>query len=182
MFCDPARLLRFFCLFVDDSGEDRDDREDEEVTDISFERVGEMQGQNYLSPTNTEVTVPEVPDESNTKTLFTKTAKAIQEVLGYTPEVAEFDRLKCSLARNTKSRYLINRYETSLTNIQVMVLKAVKELQCNIKNWDTEFLRNNERIPTMKDYSLNNAILQMFHKKKLADKILESWKITVHLV
>ena len=80
-----------------------------------------------------------VPCESEQQ-LSTKTAKATEIVLGKTPEVIQLDKLRANLARNPKSRYCLNRYENHLTKIQVFVLKAVQQLNADLKAWDTFFL------------------------------------------
>ena len=80
-----------------------------------------------------------VPCESEQQ-LSTKTAKATEIVLGKTPEVIQLDKLRANLARNPKSRCCLNRFENHLTKIQVFVLKAVQQLNADLKAWDTFFL------------------------------------------
>lgn len=121
-----------------------------------------------------------VPCESEQQ-LSSKTAKATEIVLGKTPEVIQLDKLRANLARNPKSRYCLNRYENHLTKIQVFVLKAVQQLNADLKAWDTSFLMENERLPNSSDYSRSEESRGILHKRKVALKLLESWKISVHL-
>ena len=64
---------------------------------------------------------------------------------------------------------------------QVFVLKAVQQLNADLKAWDTSFLMENERLPNSSDYSRSEESRGILHKRKVALKLLESWKISVHL-
>ena len=77
-------------------------------------------------------------DESN-QPLTSKTTKAAEVVLGKTSEVIQLEKLCNNLNRNSKSRYCANRYENHLAKIQILVLKATKQLQSDIKLWDATF-------------------------------------------
>ena len=77
-------------------------------------------------------------DESN-QPLTSKTTKAAEVVLGKTSEVIQLE-LCSNLNHNSKSRYCANRYENRLAKIQILVLKATKQLQSDIKLWDATFL------------------------------------------
>lgn len=118
----------------------------------------------------------------NDKELNTKTTKALQIVLGQTSELVEFDKIKHSLNQNPKSRYLISRYENSVARIQVILLKEVKVLQNIIKDWDKDFFLTHDRLPSNKEYANNNEISQYLKQYKVANKLLQQWGITVHLV
>lgn len=66
-------------------------------------------------------------DEGN-QPLTSKTAKAAEVVLGKTPVVIQLEKLRNNLNRNPKFRYCASRYENHLAKIQVLVLKATKQL------------------------------------------------------
>ena len=78
-------------------------------------------------------------DESN-QSLTSKTTKAAEVALGKTPEVIQLEKLCNNLNRNPKSRYCANRYENHLAKIQILVPKATKQLQSDIKLWEATFL------------------------------------------
>jgi len=69
-------------------------------------------------------------DSEATVQLLSKTAKAIEQVLGTCEEVVKYDKLKQNVTKNPKSRYHVEQYKTHLTNIQMLTLKKYKQL-CN---------------------------------------------------
>jgi hypothetical protein len=83
--------------------------------------------------------------------LKTKTARAVEMVVGKNPEVKMFDRIKFSLNNNPKSRHNIDRYQTCLAKVQVLVLQAVKDFKQKISSWDKAFFAENLSIPTEND-------------------------------
>jgi len=66
-------------------------------------------------------------DSETTVQLLSKTAKAIEQVLGTCEEVVKYDKLKQSVTKNPKSRYHMEQYETHLTKIQMLTLKKYKQ-------------------------------------------------------
>lgn len=98
-----------------------------------------------------------------------------------TPEVIESEKLH-NLNRKPKSRYCAKRYENHLAKIQVLVLKATKQLQSDIKVWDATFLMQNNWLPNAYDYGLSDEVTSTLRKKNVALKLLQSWEtITVYL-
>ena len=71
--------------------------------------------------------------------LISKTARALEHVLGTCEEVLKYDKLKQNVAKNPKSRYHIEHYETHLTKIQILILKAYKKIFNDIKTWKENF-------------------------------------------
>ena len=61
-------------------------------------------------------------------TLVSKTAKALEQVLGSCEGVQKFDKLKQNVGKNPKSRYHIERFEAHLVKVQILTLKAYKKL------------------------------------------------------
>lgn len=94
--------------------------------------------------------------------LLSKTAKAIEQVLGTCEEVVKYDKLKQSATKNPKSRYHVERYETLLTKIQILTLKKYKQLYNDLKE-------------NPQDASKTKQI-------KSASALIKLWKITLHLV
>ena len=64
---------------------------------------------------------------------MSKTAKALERVLGRSSEVEKFDKIKQALTTNPTSRYNQEKYETLLAHIQVKTLKAYKQLHNELK-------------------------------------------------
>lgn len=110
-----------------------------------------------------------------------KTAKALELLLGKTQEVSELDRLKQTVAKNPKAHYYRKKYDTLLRNMQTCVLRKLRSLKNQLKQWDEDFLANHGRIPNDNDYSSDGQFKELSKKKKVALKLLESWNITVHL-
>ena len=154
---------------------DKEQRKEQQTQENSKEPLE----QNQL-PQLSEHEICSRPDESN-QPLTSKTAKAAEVVIDKTPEMIQLEKLRNNLNRNPKSSYYANRYENHLAKIQVLVLKATKQLQSDIKVWDATFLMQNNRLPNANDYELSDEVTSTLHKKKVALKLLQSWKITVHL-
>lgn len=110
-----------------------------------------------------------------------KTSIAIKAVIGKTSEVCELDSLKENLKHNPKSYYYSKKYDYILVRIQTQVLQELKSLEQALKNWDETFVQQNNRIPNDTDYTHSSEFKDMAKKKRIALKLLESWKITVHI-
>ena len=123
----------------------------------------------------------EMDNDESSQPLSSKTAKAAELVLGKLPEVIQLDKLRKNVTRNPKSRYCVNRYDNHLAKIQVLVLKAIKQLDSDVKAWDASFLMQHKRLPNSNDYAASQEATELLHKRKVALKLLQSWKITVHL-
>ena len=123
----------------------------------------------------------EMDNDESSQQLSSKTAKAAELVLGKLPEVIQLDKLHNNVARNPKSRYCVNRYENHLAKIQVLVLKAIKQLDADVKAWDASFLMQHKQLPNSNDYAASQEATEILHKRKVALKLLQAWKITVHL-
>lgn len=72
-------------------------------------------------------------DSEATVQLLSKTAKAIEQVLGTCEEVVKYDKLKQTVTKNPKSRYHVEQYETHLTKIQMLTLKKYKQLYNDLR-------------------------------------------------
>ena len=116
------------------------------------------------------------------KEVQSKTAKALALILGKTPEVSEIDRLKQTVAKNPKAHFYRKKYDTLLSNMQTCVLRELRSVKTQLKQWDEDFLSTHSRIPNNSDYINDDHFKELSQKKKVALKLLESWKITVHLL
>ena len=78
--------------------------------------------------------------------------------------------MKQKMEENPRSHYYAKTYETTLLRLQTQVLTELKTLNK---------LVNSQEGNT--DYTDNTEYNEMVREKKIAIKLLESWKITVHL-
>ena len=115
-------------------------------------------------------------------TVVSKTAKALEQVLGTCEEVQKFDKLKQNVGKNPKSRYHIERFEAHLVKVQILTLKAYKKLFNDIQTWKKNFKSSNQRDSTEDDIRTNILIATKRKQVKTASELLKLWKITLHLV
>ena len=115
------------------------------------------------------------------KEVQSKTAKALELILGKTPEVSEIDRLKQTVAKNPKAHFYRKKYDSLLSNMQTCVLRELRSVKNQLKQWDENFLATHGRIPNNSDYIGDGHFKELTQKKKVALKLLESWNITVHV-
>ena len=116
----------------DEPAEDDDNMaEDNGQSNMLVEPISCTSSEQPQAENETEADEESLPQEPPLKrhksdTLVTKTAKALQHVLGTCEEVLKYDKLRQNVAKNPKSRYHIERYETHLVKIQLLTLKAYK--------------------------------------------------------
>ena len=123
----------------------------------------------------------EIPPKKG-KEVQSKTAKALELILGKTPEVSEIDRLKQIVAKNPKAHFYRKKYDSLLSNMQTCVLRELRSVKNQLKQWDENFLATHGKIPNDSDYISDGHFKELTQKKKVALKLLESWNITVHLL
>ena len=111
-----------------------------------------------------------------------KTAKALELILGKVPQVSEIDRLRKIVAKNPKAHFYRRKYDTLLSNVQTSVLRELSSVKRQLKQWDEDFLKTHGKIPNNNDYGSHSHFKELSKKKKVALKLLESWSITVHLL
>ena len=112
--------------------------------------------------------------------LISKTARALEHILGTCEEVLKCDKLKQNVAKNPKSRYHIEHYETHLTKIQILILKAYKKIFNAIKTWKENFTVFMQRETTEDDLQSNNEMAIKRKQVRTALELLNLWKTTVH--
>ena len=170
-------------IFGDDQHSDGDDEAEDDVRVRLSPEVKGTPKDTGISPIITchanNEKQPEPPLRSSEKNLTTKTAKAVERVLGGRPIVYELEKLRVNYKRNPKSRYAKNRYESHLVKVQTSVLSRLQECKEKIKNWDSGFVLKNSRLPNIDDYS--DEITSEVKKQKEAQELLRQWDITVHL-
>ena len=97
-----------------------------------------------------------------------KTGSDIELISKRKEEVLKYDKLKQNVAKNPKSRYHIKHYETHLTKIQILILKAYKKIFSDIKTWKENFTL--QREATEDDLQIKN---EMATKRKQVRTALE---------
>ena len=129
--------------------------EQETVTQIIFEDLPstdepvEIKGGERNVQTKGNNNFPQSIDQNQKEIpLTTKTSKALNQVLGNTPDVYEFERLQKNLKRNIHSQYCQSKYEIHVTKVQTSVLKVVSECKNAIKDWDKNFVSQTGRLIT----------------------------------
>ena len=130
-------------------------------------------------------TPPQEPQPKKQKlgtTLVTKTARALQQVLGTCEEVLKYDKLKQNVTKNPKSRYHTEHYEIHLAKIQILILKAYKKVFNDIQSWKDNFRLSRHREATEADLKESIQIAPLRKQLRTASELLKLWKITVHLV
>jgi len=66
--------------------------------------------------------------------------------------------------------------------MQTCVLRELRSVKNQLKQWGENFLATHGRIPNDSDYISDGHFKELTKKKKVALKLLESWNITVHLL
>ena len=124
---------------------------------------------NQTSISETEHEAPEPPTKARkmdispmkSEVVHSKTAKALELLLGKTSEVSELDRLKQTIAKNPKAHYYRKKYNTLLGKIQTRVLGELRSLKNQLKEWDVVFLAGNNKLPRDSDYSKDSHFKEL---------------------
>ena len=109
-----------------------------------------------------------------------KTVQAFETVLGKCPDVTKLEKLRNALTKNPKSFFTLI-VETHLACIQILTLKAYKQLHSDLKIWKEEFKTNAFRDANDTDMKSDPKISEQWKKYRVDSKLLEVWKIIVHL-
>lgn len=116
----------------------------------------------------------EIPPKQRKK-VQSKTAKALELILGKTPEVSEIDRLKQTVAKNTKAHFYRKKYDSLLSNLQTCVLRELRSVKNQLKQWDENFLATHGRIPNDSDHINGAHFKELAQNKKVALKLLKQY-------
>ena len=109
----------------------------------------------------------EMPTQASEE-VQSKTAKALELILGKVPEVSEIDRLRKIVAKNPKAHFYRRKYNTLLSNMQTSVLRELSSVKRQLKQWDEDFLTSHGRIPNNNDYGSDSHFKELSKKKKVA--------------
>ena len=136
-----------------------------------------MRSEHEISPQE-----PQPKKQKLDAALVTKTARALQQVLGTCEEVLKYDKLKQNVTKNPKSRYHTEHYKIHLAKIQILTLKAYKKVFNDIQSWKDNFRLSRHREATEADLKESIQIAPQRKQLRTASELLKLWKITVHLV
>ncbi|KXJ13241.1 hypothetical protein AC249_AIPGENE7033 [Exaiptasia diaphana] len=161
--------------------EDIDEREDNKNKETHGIITGSDKEETLSRKRKNDDPITSISKKLCTRTLKTKTAKAVELIVGKSQEVEEFDNMKYNLGKNPQSRYYIDHYETSLAKVQVLVLKECTAISENIKTWDKDFFERNSSLPSNTDYHKDNDIIELLKRKNAASQLLKSWNMTIQL-
>ena len=106
--------------------------------------------------------------------------KAWTNTLGKTPEVLEIDNLRAT-AKTTPVMSNIRQSEEAEALFSRKALQKYNSCSNTIRVWERDFMSEKGTLPTTSDVKANAEILKQHQQKKIASKVLKSWKITVHL-
>ena len=107
----------------------------------------------------------EIPPKKG-KEVQSKTTKALELILGKTPEVSEIDRVKQTATKNPKAHFYRKKYDSLLSNLQTCVLRELRSVKNQLKQWDENFLATHGRIPNDSDYIYDDHFRELTQKKK----------------
>ena len=96
-----------------------------------------------------------------------------KEVQSKTAKASEIDRLKQTVAKNPKAHFYRKKYDSLLSNMQTCVLRELRPVKNQLKQWDENFLATHGRIPDYSDYISDGHFKGLTKKKKVALKLLE---------
>ena len=81
---------------------------------------------------------------SNDSHLQTTLGKNVAVVLGVTPDIAFFDKMRSECKKHPKDTYCYERFMDELVKIQTGILKNLWELHVALREWDKNyFLKKN---------------------------------------
>ena len=85
-----------------------------------------------------------------------------------------------NVSKNLKSRYHIEHYETHFAKIQILTLKAYKQVFNDIQNWKDNFKLSRHREATEAEVRLR--IVSQEKTNENCFRAAQTGEITVHLV
>ena len=112
-------------------------------------------------------------------TIHTTLGKALVTLFGEIPDVIEIDKLRNAAKQQPVTQRV--RYEQMEATISSKVLHEYTRCSNAICAWEADFVDKNNRLPTNFDIKLNGPISRDYKHKNIADKLLRSWKISIHL-
>ncbi len=137
----------------------------------------------YSNDASNMVTGPEdnyeITSESNVTcsvphSLVSKNASAIAYIIGFSPELAKFDKLhvKCK-SSSSVCRADLEAYKLVLASLQTKVLQQKNTLIADMKEYEKQCFSNNHELPSSDDQTYSVLRRKIKHIKAL----LRSWSI-----
>ena len=95
-------------------------------------------------------------------------------------DVIALDDIRDSIKSN-RTQALTLKYNTLESKVSSRVLRQLSETSNEINQWEIEFLTMNEALPSSSDVASNPEISSKYRKRHLAQELLRSFNITVHV-
>lgn len=114
---------------------------------------------------------------NNDSHLQTTLGKNVAVVLGVTPDVVLFDRMRSEYKKHPKDTYCYERFMDELVKIQTGILKKLRELNVALREWDKNYFLKNNHLPTYAHVNQDEEGKQLTRKIKYAKVLLKEWKM-----
>ena len=109
--------------------------------------------------------------------LQTTLGKNVAVVLGVTPDVVLFDKMRSEYKKHPKDTYCYERFMDELVKIQTGILKKLRELNVALREWDKNYFLKNNHLPTYAHVNQDEEGKQLTRKIKYAKVLLKEWKM-----
>ena len=117
-------------------------------------------------------------EEIPTSEWATKYAQEIANIIGDSPQLREFDKLRARLKAKKKSRLAVasadySRHETLLANLQTLVITSKNRLKEDLAGIEADHVRRYMTLPTDASYE------KAYRRYRHACALLRRWSITL---
>lgn len=92
--------------------------------------------------------------------------KNVAVVLGVTPDVVLFDKMRSEYKKHPKDTYCYERFMDELVKIQTGILKKLPELNVALREWDKNYFLKNNHLPTYAHVNQDEEGKQLTRKMK----------------
>ena len=93
-------------------------------------------------------------------------------------DIIAFDDIRGSIKL---TQALTQKYNMLESKVSSRVLRLLSEISKEINQWEVDFLTINEALPSSSDVASNPEISSKYRKRHIAQELLRSFNITVHL-
>ena len=114
-------------------------------------------------------------------TLKTRIGKGLAKLFGEKDDdIIAFDDIRDSI-KLKRTQALTQKYNMLESKVSSRVLRLLSETSKQINEWEMDFLTMNEALPSSSDVASNLEISFKYRKRHLAQELLRSFNITVHV-
>ena len=114
---------------------------------------------------------------TNDNQLQTTLGKSVAVVLGITPDVVLFDKMRREYKKHPKDTYCYERFMDELVKIQTSILKKLRELNAELREWDKNYFLKNNHLLSYAHVNQDEEGKQLTRKIKYAKVLLREWKM-----